>query len=243
MSPEPTPQPAPEQAATRYVDEQLQKARASIKRTRIVSIVLVVIVFTYLSVIVHLLKKEYLQPKAAAEMANMQLVSFVQQSGPQLTKELKSEIPKLIAEIPDLMLAQLPLLREAVEARVEDALTAYCEQTATEMGGALDQFLLENREDIRALIEAGQDPAAVEELGEHLEDEIRSYLKMTGPDGESIQQKLDIALAQLSKLDARLHRLAYGKDLTAQEKKLRHAIALITRAGQAEAAQGILVVE
>ncbi len=185
-------------------------------------------------------KKEYLQPKAAAEIVNLQLVGFVENNGPALAKDFKAEIPRLVARIPDLIVEQLPQIREGLEARLEDHLTAYCSETTKQLGNMFDEFLVGNKEAVKALVEAGQDPEGAKVLGQHLEIELRTYLRSTGPDGESIQQKLDSSLQELKRVDARLHRLAHAKDLTPQEKKLRHAIALITRAAQAEGSEVII---
>lgn len=235
MSPEPTPSQTPEQTAVQYVNDQLQKARTSYRRTRIVGTVLVLVVLGYLSFIIYALRTNYLNPKPAAAMATGQLRSFVSQNGPELTKSLKEQVPPMIAKLPDLLLEQMPKIRETIEQRLEDHLRQYCTQTADELGKHLDEFLDEHKDAIGAFVEAAQDPEGTKVLGDQLEEELTQYVTAKGDDGQSMQDKLDDIHDSLKKMESKLNRLAHATDLTPEEKKLRFAIAVITKSAEREA--------
>jgi hypothetical protein len=216
-----------EQVALQYVDDQLQKARGALRRTRIISILVVLVVLGYFGFLASYVRTQYLEPKAAAEMANAYAVAFVQENGPELSGKLKQEIPRLIQRLPDYALEQLPRFREDLENTLEERFTQYCQGSAVELGEHLDSFLEENREAINDFLEAGQTPEGAKELAANLEEEIRLYLQDPGADGESVSDKLNAALHALKQIEARLHRLANGADLTPQETQLRRAIAVM----------------
>lgn len=235
MSPEPTTSPTGEQAAVQYINDSLQKARATLRKTTIIATVLVLIVASYLTFITYKLRTEFLNPKPAATMAASQLRSFVVQNGPEITKSLKEQIPPMIAKLPDLVLEQLPNIRLALEQRLEDHLREYLLQTSEELGSHLDGFLDEHKENVDAFVEAAQDPEGTKVLGEQLEEELNQYITAKGDDGRSIHEKMDEVLDALKKMESQLDRLAHAKDLTPQELKLRYAIAVIMQAGEREA--------
>ena len=55
-----------------------------------------------------------------------------------------------------------------------------------------------------------------------------AYIKDKPASGESVGDQIDKSLTQLQEVEKRVHRLATAKDLTAQEQKARHAIAVLT---------------
>lgn len=237
MSPEANPTGSGETVAARYVHDQLTKTRATARRVRVVAILLVLVVLGYLSFVVATLKREYLAPRPAAQMVNLQLGSLINQNAPQLTAELKLQIPALISQLPDIVIQQLPALRLAMEDRLEEVLRAYCLKTGDELGSHLDDFLNENKDAIAALVEAGQHPESVAVLGERLEDELKDYLQTKGDDGKSFVEKMDVVLADMQRIEARLSRLATANDLSPDEKKLRLAIAVTMRAAEREVSE------
>jgi hypothetical protein len=216
-----------ERLATQYVEEQLVLTRAACRRTQIISILLMLVVLAYFTFLTTYVRKNYLEPKAAAEMANAYALSFVQDNGPELTGKLKREIPALIRQLPDYLIGKLPHWREELENAIEDQCSEYCRSTSEELGAHLDSFLDENKEDINALLEAGQSPEGAKQLAADLETELRLYLDEPGEDGESIMSKLAKSLELLRHIESRMERLAANKDLTEHESQLRHAIAVI----------------
>ncbi len=65
-------------------------------------------------------------------------------------------------------------------------------------------------------------------LREDLQKEILAYLP-DKRDGESIQEKIDEALATLDKGAIQIERLAKGSNLTDEEKRTRRAIAVLLK--------------
>ncbi len=226
MNPTSSPTGGAEQVAVSYIQNQLRETRARLRRTRIFSVVLVLAVLGYLSFITYTLKREYLEPKPAAAMINEQLSGLINANAPALTAELKLQIPALISSIPDRIIEQLPAVRSTLESQVEDLLRAYCLDTGEQLAAHLDDFLNENKDAIDAFVEAAEHPEGVAALGERFEDELTDYLKTKADDGQSIQDKMDHVLAELKQIELRLTRLASATDLTPEEKKLRHAIAV-----------------
>jgi hypothetical protein len=220
--------------AVRYIAEQLRSTRSRLRRTRIISIVVALVVLGYLSFITYTLKKEYLAPKSAAAMVNLQLSGLISANAPALTAELKLQIPALIASIPDRIIEQLPALRSTLESQLEDLLRAYCLETGQQLAAHLDDFLTENKDAINAFVEAAEHPEGVAVLGERFEDELTAYLKTKGADGKSIQDKMDQVLAELKQIDGRLDRLVNAKDLSPEEKRLRYAIAVTMKSAAHE---------
>ncbi len=221
-----------EQVAARYIQEQIKHTRTRLRHTRVMTIVFAVAVLGYLGIITHMLKKEYLDPKPAAAMVNLQLSSMINANAPALTAELKLQIPALISSIPDRIIEQLPALRTSLEDQLEELLRRYCLDTGAQLGSHLDDFLKDNEESIEALVEAGQHPAAVATLGDHFEAELTDYLKTKDTDGKSIQTEMGDVLTELNQIEARLNRLANATDLNPEELKLRRAIAVTLKSTQ-----------
>lgn len=225
-----------EEVAVSYVGEQLAKARKSLRGTRLICTVLILLVLGYMSFLTVALKKEHLDPKPAAEMATLQLSTMIQDNGPLIASRLKEEIPSFIAQFPDYVLRQLPVFREDLEKRLEGVFSDYCRTTSQGLEGHVDKFFSENKDAIKEFLDSSQDEKSMHELGESLEDQLQAYLGEKAGDGESVQEKLDKSLEMLDKIQARLHRLSIAKDLTTEERQLRHAIAVIMHAAGKEVA-------
>jgi len=226
--------PSTEQVATQYIDAQLEKARAALRSTRIFSIVILLVVGGYFTFLTGYIRKQYLEPKAAAGAATDYAVLLVQDNGPQLVEKLMKDIPEIIRKSPDYVIQSLPKFREDLETTLEAHFEEYCRASSRELGAHLDTFIEENKEGIGDFLEAGQTAEGAKELAAALEEEIRLYLEEPGEDGESIKQKLDESLQMLRNIESRLGRLAANKDLTPQEAQLRHAIAVIMHTAEKE---------
>jgi len=86
---------------------------------------------------------------------------------------------------------------------------------------------------IRTLLNtAEKKPEMLQALAPDLEQEIVRYLGDKSAGEESLKDKVDHALVELQKVETQVDRLAKNANLTPQEKKVRHAIAVI--AGSAE---------
>lgn len=227
--------------AEQFVSEELQKTRAALHRTRIVSSLLVLGLLGYLGYITATLSNA-LKPAAAAEIANGLIAERVEEQASTLSDDLKQRIPTLIADLPDYALKQLPDYREALEERIEADMTTHFSATSEQLGAHLEEFLTDHKDNIKEMLAVGADKEAVGMMGDDLEVEFLEYLKQK-PEGsdESIQGKLDKTLEALQEIEKKMERLAHAGDLTPQEKKARRAIAILSGAIEAkrQQAQGI----
>lgn len=224
-----SPASAAEAVASQFVADELAKARSSLKKTRLVGIILLVFVASYMSFITISLMN-YLEPKSAAELANVKISEQVDERANDIAVQLKTKIPTFIAQLPDFVLGKLPEYREALESKMETDLTDYCLTASTQMGKQLDDFLVLHKDNIGHLLKVADDKEALKLLATDIEQELMSYLEEKPEGGgESIKAKLDSSLDALKRIEKQMDRLANGKDLTPQEKKTRRAIALVSR--------------
>ncbi|MFM8469743.1 MAG: hypothetical protein ACKODH_07220, partial [Limisphaerales bacterium] len=97
----------------------------------------------------------------------------------------------------------------------------------------LDEFLEAHVVQIRTLLRmAEQKPESLQALAPDLEQELVRYLSDKSAGGESLKDKIDHALVELRKVETQVDRLAKNVDLTPQEKKVRHAIAIVARTAE-----------
>src|ERR1022692_2870229 len=70
-----------EQVAIDYIDEQLERARRSLRRTRAFGVIAVLLILGYMSVVTIAIRNRLLRPQAAAEMAAYYFCRFAAQNG------------------------------------------------------------------------------------------------------------------------------------------------------------------
>ncbi len=221
--------PATDAVAIQFVEDQLRAAQASLRRTRAFSIGSMLFVAAYMSFVTWTLQTRLLQPAAAADVATAYVSTFVAQQGDALANELIQQVPAYIAGLPDVFLAELPTVRQDLEQQLEFVLSAAGRDVSSQLGGYLDEYLVNNRDQIVEFLNSAQDPQFVEQFGDHLEQEVHSYLKLQGADGQSALDKLQQVAAGLQAVEVQLNRLAYAKDLTPEEQTLRQLIAVTMR--------------
>jgi hypothetical protein len=231
-------QPAPESRSSsadpgqslpeQYLTEELHKARSRLRRSRIVSVLLILAVLAYMSFLTIALKK-YFEPMIAAEMANSFIAEQAHLRASELGEQLKKDVPAFIRGLPDLILEQAPLYRAALEGKIEADFVEYCRSTSRQLSTHVDEFLVEHKDKLKPLLAASQDREAFKQFGADLETEIMDYLKEKPEGGESIKEKLDQSLQALEKVDEHLKRLAMAKDLSYEEKQKRRAIAILVQ--------------
>ena len=214
--------------AVQYVNDQLQKSAESLKRTRIVGVVLIVIVLAYMSFVTRGLM-QYFEPASAANIAMGAISERVTDSAEDLSKQLQSGVPNWLGQLPDFALKQIPIARLEIESRIEKTLTDSAKLTASQLEKTVDLFLETSKDDIKTVLKDSQNIEVVRQLGPQLEKEMLSYLKARDAGQESIQDKFDHALADLDKVAARVERLAKATDLTPEEKRARRAIAVLLK--------------
>jgi hypothetical protein len=231
-SSEVTTEPA-ETVAQSYVLSELDKARQALQRTQIFTLVAVLafgIYFGYITVTF----RSSLEPANAAEIASGIVQDKVETGSQDLAQQMKDRIPALIAGLPDQAMEKIPVFRKTLEDRVEADFSSACKEHSQELGKNLDAFLDLHKTDVKDMLTAGQDKANMEKIGDALEVEMTAFLKQKSEGGASVMDKIDESLKAFKTVQAKSHRLATAKDLTPGEKKLRHAIAVVTATADKE---------
>jgi outer membrane murein-binding lipoprotein Lpp len=232
--------PAPPNGASiaeEFLAAELAATRRALQRTRIAGVLVVLVVIGYMSFVTRALQQE-LQPKAAAQLATTFVLGQVNEKTDALASQVKERIPALVAGLPDYAQRELPRLREALEDRIEQDFQAHCQTTAQQLGRHLDDFLQAHVVQIRALLNtAEKKPEMLQALAPDLEQEIVRHLGDKSAGDESLKEKIDQALVELQKVEAQVDRLAKNVNLTPQEKKVRHAIAVIASSAEQQTRQ------
>ncbi len=136
------------------------------------------------------------------------------------------------------MQRELPRHREALEERITEDFREHCAATAQELGKHLDNFLQAHVVQIRTLLMTAENkPEHLQALAPDLEQELVRYLSDKADGDESLKEKIDHALAELQKVEQQVDRIAKGGNLTPQDKKVRHAIAVISRSAEEQTKQ------
>lgn len=241
-TPNSTPAPAPAPAdspsvAEQFLANELATTRRALQRTRIAGIIVIAVVVTYMSVVASALNK-HLEPKAAAEFATTFVTGQVLEKTDALANQVKERIPALVAGLPDYVQRELPRHREALEERITEDFKEHCAATAQELGKHLDNFLHAHVVQIRTLLMTAENkPEQLQALAPDLEAELVRYLSDKADGDESLKDKIDHALTELQKVEQQVDRLAKGVNLTPQDKKVRHAVAVIARSAEEQTKQ------
>ncbi|MSU27503.1 MAG: hypothetical protein EXS27_06260 [Pedosphaera sp.] len=234
-TPDPKPAPAPADSpsvAEQFLANELATTRRALQRTRIAGIVIITVVVTYMTIVATALNK-HLEPKAAADFATTFVAEQVLEKTDALASQVKERIPALIAGLPDYVQRELPRHREALEERIAEDFKEHCAATAQELGKHLDSFLQAHVVQIRTLLMTAENkPEQLQALAPDLELELVRYLSDKSDGDESLKDKIDHALAELQKVEQQVDRIAKGVNLTPQDKKVRHAIAIIARSAE-----------
>jgi hypothetical protein len=221
------PQPvAADTTASEYIARELRVAERSLMRTRLTALIATIVVLLYmgwLTIGLH----NYLRPTTAAHTVTGLIDERVQDQAEVLATQVRDQIPTMIAKLPDYALAQLPSYRSSFENRFETELQSACASTAPKVEQNLDQYLTEHKDQIKTVLDGGKDPAAVKTLTDGLTQDFLAALKEPVAGGESVQDKLDASLQALQAVQKKMDRLANATDLTPEEKKTRHAIAVM----------------
>jgi len=212
-----------------FLQDQLARARASLRRTQIIGIVAALIVLGYMSFVTSRIV-QWLDPKFAAEYVSLFVSNEVNERANDLAGELKQRIPELVQQVPEVVIGQIPVYRQELEDHLESDLRQYCQETSVQMGKHLDLFLENNTAKVRAILNATQDRESIKQLGPDIEKTIMEYLEEKGQDGESLKAKLDKTLEALDRVESHMKRLAEAKGLTPQEMKTRRIIAILSKA-------------
>ena len=219
-------------AAEQFLAAEVAATRRALQRTRIAGVIIVAVVAIYMTVVTRGLV-QHLEPKSAAEFATTFAAGQVTEKADALASQVRERIPALVAGLPDYLQRELPRHREALEDMIERDVRHHSQTTAQQLGKHLDDFLQAHTVQIRTVLNTTENkPESLQALAPDLEQEILRYLADKAQGEESLKDKIDHALAELKKVEQQVDRLAKGVNLTPQEKKLRHAIAVVGRSAE-----------
>jgi len=219
---------AADQVAIQYIDEQLHKARRSLRRTRVFCIIIAFLVLGYMSVVTITIRNRLLRPDAAAEMAVYYITRFAAQNGWAPSANVGEPSRGSVAPVSDSH-AMTPAgnperpAAETIPSANTDPLAVQAQVAAY-----VRRFISQPHGNLQDLMREAQHPKTVQQLSDELDQEIRERLPsrvrygFANPDYMSY---VDQKLATLTQLESQFDRLAHADDLTPYEKTLRHIIA------------------
>jgi hypothetical protein len=226
--------PAAGTEAERFLASEVADAQRSLMITRIASAIAALFVLFYLGYITSRFQ-DAMKPANAAEIAHGIVAERVDTNANAIADQVKTRVPALIEQLPEYAIKQMPDYRQKLEDQIIGDLSGYSMENAPKLGDHLEDFLGSHQEDVKQMIEDGQNPAVTDRVGTELEQEFMASLKDTDAGGgESFREKLDKSLVSLQDIHKKMDHLAAGKNLTPADKKARRAIAIL--AGKIDAA-------
>ena len=191
-----------EQVAIRYIDEQLGKARRSLRRTRTFCLITVLLILGYMSFVTIAIRNRLLRPDAAAEMAVYYFTRFAPQNGQAPPASFGEQSHGSVAPVSS--------------------------SPVTKLVGNVRGFISQPHVNLQALVREAQHPKTIQQLSDELDQEIRerlpSRVRYESADTDYMSY-VDQKLATLAELESQFDRLAHADNLTPYEKTLRHIIA------------------
>jgi len=214
-------------AAVEYVSQQLDAARASLGRTKMVAVIIILLVAAYMTFVTKTILG-HLEPRQAAQTAKGLLAIQLASQGDALANTLKAKIPQLMHDLPDSVLARLPVIRGNIEERIEIQLRNYAQMTVQGLEPKLDEFLTNHKDDINGFLDASQNLDELrQDLSGDFDELLKNYLSATSDGQESLMEKFEQSKTLLDRIAAQTKRLAHDQDLTEREKQTRRAIAVL----------------
>ena len=212
------------QVAIQYIDEQLEKARRSLRRTRTFCIIIALLILGYMSFVTIAIRNRLLRPDAAAEMAVYYITRVAAQNGqvPSATAGAQPGGSLAPASTNPLGNPERPFT-EVNHSANGDPLGVQAEVAAYVRG-----FISQPHGNLQDLIREAQHPKTVQQLSDELDQEIRERLPSRvgyGSADADYMSYVNQKLATLAQLESQFDRLAHADDLTPYEKTLRHIIA------------------
>ena len=234
MKTEPSPDAAPEKTTltgnavvAAYLAQELPKARQLLKRTWIICIILILFVGAYVGIISTIMVN-FFQPKAAAEVASGMLAQHAVKDGPILAAKIEWEIPHIIHQVPDYLIGELPIYRKELQKSLETEYEAYCNSLSKNLGDQIDKLIDDHKAEIKTLLENAGDRDAIRKTLPDF-DKVIAESMTNDAEGQALKERIDAWAAALKEVEKRMDRLANGSDLTPEEQKARHALALLSK--------------
>lgn len=220
--------PGDSMVAENFVHQELEDERKSLRITQIVASLATLFVIGYSTYIASTLNST-LEPVTAANTATGLIQTQVESAAPQISEQIRTQIPKLIEQAPDYAIRQLPQYRSALENRIEGDMKQYFTSSSAELSKTFDELLDANKDQISAMLKDGKDAEATKAVGDAMEAEMLDYVNKVSLNGETLSTKLDEANTSLTAVEERMKKLAANQGLTPEEKKARRAIGILTR--------------
>lgn len=214
-------------AAIEFVNQQLDSARASLGRTKMIAVIIILLVAAYMTFVTKSILG-HLEPSQAASTAKDLLVTQLATQGDALAGSLKERIPALMHELPDAVLDRMPGIREDLEQRIEAQLQNYARLTMASLEPQVDEFLTNHKDDINTFLESAQNLDELRaDLSADFDQLLQNYLTTARDDGVSLMEKLEQSKLLLNRIADQTERLARAGDLTEREKQTRRAVAVL----------------
>ncbi len=222
------PSPAVEAAASAYVLAEVPKARKALQRTRVMGLVLICLVGIYIAVI-SVTMVRFFQPRAAAEVATGMLIEQVSKHGPALVGQVEKEIPIVIRQVPDYIIQEVPRYRQELEGAFEKEWQPHCAVLSKDLARKMDTLIEDSKPEMKALLENATDRAALRKIMPDLDQLVSDFLA-NDAEGKRIGQHISDLAAELQEIEKRTERLANANNLSPEEQKARHSLAVLSRA-------------
>jgi len=214
--------------AEAYIETAIRRARCGLRATVRLGFIFWGVLSAYLGYITQGFASN-LEPIEAATITQGIVQSHLDDYIPEVKRQIKEQIPVLIAKVPDYAKEQLPKYRQTLEDRLAKGIQDYADQTSPAFGADLDKFFIDNKDSVHQLLINSKDPQAMTTLGTNLKQTFIDYLSQTKLGDETLKAKIDASLSDLTAIDARVARLAANKNLTENEKRARRAISILLR--------------
>lgn len=214
--------------AIRYIDEQLGKARRSLRRTRTLCVVALFLILGYMSFVTVAIRSRLLRPEAAAEMAVYYFTRATAPDGRPLSATIRNESHELVIPVSSSLVTKSTGNLEGQLTDMNPATSGDPLQVEAEVASYVRGFISQPHENLQDLIRNAQHPKTVQQLGDELDQEIRERLPSRvayGAPDANYMSYVGQKLATLAELESQFDRLAHANDLTPYEKTLRHIIA------------------
>lgn len=216
------------QLAVQYIDEQLAKARRSLRRTRTFCLITLFVILGYMSFVTVAIRNRLLRPDAAAEMAVYYFSRVAASNGQPPSARVGEQAQASVA--PE---SESPMMKSAGNPEhsftdINPTMNSAPAQVEAEVAAYVRGFIAQPHGNLQDLIRDAQHPKTAQQLGDELDQEIRerlpSRVRYGAPDSNYMSY-VGQKLATLAELESQFNRLAHADNLTPYEKTLRHIIA------------------
>ena len=210
------------------VDALESQVRAQIARTQsgtramlVIGIILIAIIFIYMTLIVSKFKKE-MEPKTLALTLQGLAEPKIDEALAALEKTAMDRKSEIVGSLLNEVMERIPMLRK----KAEKAVTGLVDQFADQLDGKVDQIVAEmleqKKKELDPLIEAAAEKGATEALEKEF---TRSLEDTIGPKMDEVLMKYHGTLAAI---EARLEMLQKPDDqLTSEQRLEKEVIAAI----------------